>query len=54
MHKLKLQLETLVVDTLETGRAGTGLGTVMAHDLYTNNSCVYSCGGSCGPPCATN
>jgi hypothetical protein len=56
MHKLKLNVEDLAVDTFETALAGADAGTVLANSkpsMAPPVSCAYSCNGTCDPPCVT-
>ena len=58
MRKLQLDIDTLRVDTFETGAEKDESGTVRGHwsqpgtcDAAFVATCQY--GGSCGPGCAT-
>ncbi|MDB4951033.1 MAG: hypothetical protein JWM27_3682 [Gemmatimonadetes bacterium] len=49
MRKLKLELDTLAVESFETLTPPVLEGTVFGNDDATNRgSCVYSCVTSCG------
>jgi hypothetical protein len=48
MNKLKLDLETLEVETFETARTPEIDGTVFGNDATNQRSCVLSCVTSCG------
>jgi hypothetical protein len=58
MHKLKLQLENLRVDTFETMPARNGRGTVHGEQCtcYTQCSCpgCPTCDASCNGTCAAS
>lgn len=56
MNKLKLQLDTLRVETFDAGPDNAARGTVDAHDgsVYTYDPYQQTCGGlSCQVACRT-
>ena len=56
MHKLRLRVEELTVDTFPTDAQPRGVGTVLANSKQTMIGCLsgaYSCLGTCAPGCVT-
>jgi hypothetical protein len=48
MRKVKLQLESLAVESFDTSPPEPEEGTVAAHQVWlTAGTCAVSCGGSC-------
>jgi len=48
MRKLKLELDSLVVETFETGDDSTLRGTVEAYDSWETTGGPYFCPADCG------
>lgn len=57
MRKIRLNPNTLRVETFETAAAGREHGTVQAHDAASGQSCTYNCTldelTCAGPACRT-
>ena len=54
MRKVKLQLESLAVESFDTSPPEPAEGTVAAHQVWlTDATCLNSCGGSCFLTCGT-
>jgi hypothetical protein len=48
MHKLKLALDTLVVQSFETAENSQARGTIEAHDSGVSTGGPYYCPADCG------